>query len=128
MCDEEKRRLVQADRLLQLATVVQEEDTWFTKRVDRVPGFLSSCLNWLPPPPHPQVSVAPPAPYWFHEKRTHLLAGVGEPIRTKGQTLWYSMFTIISLRFEPSSSLSVKLVPAGVEISITSASCLKTAQ
>ena len=24
-----------------------------TGRVNRVPGFLSSRLNWLPPPPHP---------------------------------------------------------------------------
>ncbi len=24
-----------------------------------MPGFLSSQPNWLPPPPHPQASVAP---------------------------------------------------------------------
>jgi hypothetical protein len=29
-------------------------------RVDIVPGFLSSRPNWLPPPLHPQASVAPP--------------------------------------------------------------------
>jgi hypothetical protein len=28
-------------------------------RLDRVPGFLSSRLNWLPPPSHPQASFVP---------------------------------------------------------------------
>ncbi len=39
-------------------------------RVDRVPGFLSSRSNWLPPPPYPQAKVAlqrtgmfPPPPH-----------------------------------------------------------------
>ncbi len=59
MCYEEKRRLVQADRLLQLAIVVQEEDTWFTQRVDRVPGFLSSRPNWLPPPLNRNLVLPP---------------------------------------------------------------------
>jgi hypothetical protein len=26
----------------------------------RVPGFLSSCPHWVPPPPQPQPNVAPP--------------------------------------------------------------------
>jgi hypothetical protein len=30
------------------------------QRVYRVPGLLSSRPNWVPPPPHPQESVAPP--------------------------------------------------------------------
>jgi hypothetical protein len=30
-------------------------------RVDSVPGFLSSRPNWVPPPPQPQATVAPPA-------------------------------------------------------------------
>ncbi len=33
-------------------------------RVYRVPGLLSSRLNWLPPPPHPQASVALPLGSW----------------------------------------------------------------
>ncbi len=40
-------------------------------KVYRVPGFLSSLQNWLPPPPHPQASVAP---LWF-QGGTHSLAG-----------------------------------------------------
>jgi hypothetical protein len=34
----------------------------YSHRADRVPGFLSGCLNWLLPPPLPQASGAPP---WF---------------------------------------------------------------
>jgi hypothetical protein len=34
-------------------------DTVFRHRVDRVPGY-NSRPNWLPPPPNPQASVAPP--------------------------------------------------------------------
>ncbi len=62
-------------------------------REDRVPGFLSSLPNWLPPPPHP------PTPLWF-KGGTHSLAGGGrgKPIRTKGKTLWYSRYRIIPLR------------------------------
>jgi hypothetical protein len=51
------------------------------QRVYRVPGFLSSRPNWLPPPPHPQSSI------WFPGGGggVHSLAveRVGEPIRTK---------------------------------------------
>ncbi len=45
----------------------------------RVPGFLSSRPVWLPPPPHPQASVASP----FGSKvgggggGTNSVAGVG---------------------------------------------------
>ncbi len=35
---------------------------WHSHRVYRVPGFLSSRLSWLPPPPYPLASVVPP-PY-----------------------------------------------------------------
>jgi hypothetical protein len=50
--------------------------------VHRVPGFLSSRTNWLPQPPLPQASVAPP---WFQGGGGTLLRerGRGEPIRTK---------------------------------------------
>jgi hypothetical protein len=34
-------------------------DRWRHK-VYRVPGFLFSRRNWVPPPPHPLASVAPP--------------------------------------------------------------------
>ncbi len=41
----------------------------------KVSGFVSSRLNWVPPPPHPQESVAPPS---FRPKgETHSLAGEG---------------------------------------------------
>jgi hypothetical protein len=58
-----------------------------------VPGFLSSRPNWLPPPPHPQAIAAIP-PFGFRRGDT-LACGRGEPIRTKGQTLWYSRYSII---------------------------------
>jgi hypothetical protein len=49
--------------------------------------------NWVPPPPHPQGSVAHPS---FGSKREYTLACVlrewGDPIPTKGQTFWYSMY------------------------------------
>jgi hypothetical protein len=44
-------------------------------RVGRVPGFLSSRPNWLPPPPHSHVSVAP-LPLVLGGG-THSLAGEG---------------------------------------------------
>ncbi len=129
MCYEEKRRLVQADRLLQLAIVVQEEDIRFTQRVDRVPGFHSSRPHWLPTPPSTasECPPPPPGPYWFQKERTHSLAeeggrgesGFGRKDRHSG-----TLCLLYDRSIEASSSLSVKLVPAGVEISITSASCL----
>jgi hypothetical protein len=58
----------------------------------RVPGFLSSRPNWLPPPSHLPACVAPPPP-WFWEGDT--LAGLWrEQIWMKGQTLWYSRYTV----------------------------------
>jgi hypothetical protein len=61
--------------------------------VDRVPGFLSSRSNRLLPPSHPQVSVA--LPPLVPRGGTHSLAeeGAEEPIRTKGQKLWYSRYS-----------------------------------
>jgi hypothetical protein len=44
-------------------------------RVYRVPGFLSSRPNWVPPPPLPLGSVAP-SPFGS-EGETHSLAGEG---------------------------------------------------
>ncbi len=48
--------------------------------------------NWVPQLPNPQASVSP---LLFGSKgETHSLAGkgMGDPIPTKGQTLWYSMY------------------------------------
>ncbi len=47
-------------------------------------------------PPHPQASGAPPPPLG-PSRETHSLAGRGwgDPIPTKGQTLWYSTVCII---------------------------------
>ena len=52
------------------------------------------CLFAWIGPPHPQASVAPPL--WVQEGRHTRLWGRAwrDPIPTKGQTLWYSMFTI----------------------------------
>ncbi len=65
-------------------------------RVDRVPGFLFSRPKWLPPVLHPQAGVAPP-PFVSKGRRTHSLGGegAGETIPTKGQTLWYSRYSVI---------------------------------
>jgi hypothetical protein len=41
-------------------------------RIDRVPGFLSSRLNWYPPPPHPLASVPVPPPFFARGGHTHL--------------------------------------------------------
>jgi hypothetical protein len=76
-----------------------------THRVYRVPGFLSSCPNWVLPSPHPQASVAPPPPF---PKVGDTFAcggrGWGDPIPRKGQSLWYSMsYTVIPQRSYPSS-------------------------
>jgi hypothetical protein len=46
-------------------------------RVDRVLGFLSGRPNWLPPPLHPQASVAPLWFQWGGGGGTHSLEGEG---------------------------------------------------
>ncbi len=70
-------------------------------REDRVSGFLSSRPNRLPPPP--QASVAPPPPFGSGRGHTRLRErGRREQIRTRGQTLWlsrYSIMTIIPLQY-----------------------------
>ncbi len=68
-------------------------------RIDTESGFHSSLPNRLPPPPHPQASVALPPLVPGGGGGAHSLAGegAGEPIRTKGQTLWNSSFSIIPL-------------------------------
>ncbi len=53
-----------------------------------VPEFLAGRLSWLPPPPPTQTRVAPPR----NQVGRHTIAwgkGMGEPMQTKGQTLWY---------------------------------------
>jgi hypothetical protein len=57
-----------------------------------------------PLPLHPQASVAPPPPpnLLLGGRHTCLREmGWGEPIQTKGRTLWYSSYSIIPLRTEP---------------------------
>jgi hypothetical protein len=52
--------------------------------------FFSSRPNWDPPPPHPEASVSP---LRFRGGHTRLReSGWGVPIRTRGQTLWYSRY------------------------------------
>ncbi len=72
----------------------------FHRRVDRVPGFLSSRPNWLLPPLHRLASVAPPPFGSGGGGGAHSLAGEGraEPIRTKVQTLWYSRIVTCTIR------------------------------
>jgi hypothetical protein len=64
------------------------------QREDRVLGFFFSRMNWDPPPPSPAGECVPP----FGSGGgggAHSLAGEGGgvPIRTRGQTLWYSRYT-----------------------------------
>ncbi len=59
-------------------------------RVHKVPGFISSRPNWVRPPPLPQASVAsPPLVPGGHTRWREW--GWADPIRTRGQTLWYSI-------------------------------------
>ncbi len=90
-------------------------------RVDRVPGFLSSRQNWVRPPPHPRASVAshlvpggtnslaergggPNSDDWRESLALCLLCAVCAPIysnrtvQMRELTLWYSSYSIISLR------------------------------
>jgi hypothetical protein len=55
---------------------------------------LSVYLSELGPLIRKRVLLPPFGP----RGETHSLAGEGDPILTKGQTLWYSMYTIIPLR------------------------------
>jgi hypothetical protein len=52
-------------------------------------GFLSCRPNWLPRPLARKRVLPPPFGSWGGHTRL-LERGRGEPIRTKGQTLWYS--------------------------------------
>jgi hypothetical protein len=54
------------------------------------------------PAPSPSSKCCPP-PLWFQGGGTLACGsgGGGEPIRTKGQTLWYSRNSLIPLRFSP---------------------------
>ncbi len=65
----------------------------FTHRVNRMPGFLSSRPNRIPPPPHPQASIAPLL--WVQGGRHTRLRRRGwwYPISAK-----YFIYTISSLR------------------------------
>jgi hypothetical protein len=64
-------------------------------RVDRVVGFLSIRPNWDHPPTLSPAGKCPP-PLGSGVGGTHSLAGegggVGVPIWTRGQTLWYCDF------------------------------------
>ncbi len=53
---------------------------------------------WISPPPHPQASVSP-SPFgcgWGEHTRLRE-RGWGVPVRTRGQTLWYSRYTVYVL-------------------------------
>jgi hypothetical protein len=71
-------------------------------RVYSVTDFLSkSRLNWFPWPPHQQASVAS----LFGSRKGYTSfggEGAGEPVRTKGQTLWYSSYSSY-IKFNPST-------------------------
>jgi hypothetical protein len=77
-------------------------------RVYKVPGNLYSRPNWVPQSPHPQASVVPKGS--GSKGETHPLSweeGWG-PNSEEG-TLWYYIYTTISLRPAPSTRTSAKL-------------------
>ncbi len=72
----------------------------FIHRVYGVPGLLPSRPNWVPPPTHPQASVAPPP---LGSKRGDTLAcggGDGEPNSHEGTDILhlYVLYTTTHLR------------------------------
>ncbi len=74
--------------------LIQYRFMYKNHRVDKVLLFLQSSEFGTPPPPHTQASVdGTPPPLWF---RGGIPAcgrgGGGGPIRTRGQTLWYSRY------------------------------------
>ncbi len=71
----------------------------YVHRVYRVPGFLSSSPNWIPPPPHLQ-----------ERGETQSLAGEGNPIPTMGQTLCDSGTLAFMYTVYPSLRLRVNLM------------------
>ncbi len=70
----------------------------------RVPGFLSSHPNWVPPPPHPQASVA--TPFGSTRGDTRACGRWGQDLggtQLRRRTLWYPRYTIIPQRSEQKS-------------------------
>ncbi len=70
--------------------------------IHRVPEILSLHPNWVPPLPPPEANVSPPHSGPRGQGGATFACGVGSwggPIQTKGQTLSYSMYTIIPLRY-----------------------------
>ncbi len=53
--------------------------------------------NWYPPPPQPQASV-PPTPLIPGGNTLLGERGWGVPVRTRGQTLWYSTWSRLALK------------------------------
>ncbi len=61
-------------------------------RVYRVPEFLAGALNWRPHPLHRKRVCLPPRIQVEGEHTRLREGGGGEPMQTKGQTLWYSVY------------------------------------
>jgi hypothetical protein len=64
--------------------------------IQSVAGFLSVVRIGSPPAPSLARECCPPPP--LAPGGIPSLGGGGEPIQTKGQTLWYSRYSIIFLR------------------------------
>jgi hypothetical protein len=79
------------------------------RRVYRVSGFLSNRQNWVPPPLHPQESVAPPP---LESKGGDTLArggGGGGPSSDEGKdTMALSVYTIVPLPQKPHTYICPK--------------------
>jgi hypothetical protein len=103
-------------------------DSNSTHRVYRVPGFLYSRRNWIPPPqPFIRKRVLLPLFGSREETLTGGREGVGDPTPTKGQTLWYSgMFTTIPLRFESSRTPNLPSLISNLSIFLSLHVCRRS--
>ncbi len=75
----------------------------FSYRVYRVPGFLSSRPYSVLAPPAPSSARESPPPLWIRGGGGTFACGRGcggDPIRRKGQALWYSRYKV---QYNPST-------------------------
>ncbi len=64
-----------------------------------VPECLSLRRNWAPPPPPSQASVSPPLNPKRGEQHSLECEVVGEPIPTKGQKAWHSVYSVLCRKY-----------------------------
>jgi hypothetical protein len=94
--------------LLLQSSAITELTTLYTQvhRVDRVPGLFSCRLNWDLPSP---AGVCAPSPLVPGEGHTRFRE-MGVPFRTRGQTLWYSRYSIYVLSSQVARTMELTVV------------------